>query len=115
MHHIYLMLCQEEKRKKQQAEAEAKELDRIAKALREEEELKAKEEREKARKHAKPPPKKSVQSLGASLSAASACARVVLSVWPTGQGVGGYEGEKKCVCLKWASHFWLLLFLVPKQ
>ena len=30
----------------------------------------------------------------------------MLSVWPT-RRVGGYEGHKTFVYLKWASHFWL--------
>ena len=31
--------------------------------------------------------------------------KIVLSVWPTGRGVDGYEGKTKFVYLKWASHF----------
>ena len=36
--------------------------------------------------------------------------RVVVSVWPMGRGGGwvGYEGNKKFVYLKWASHFLVL-------
>ena len=33
---------------------------------------------------------------------------LVFGLWDGGwDGAGGYEGRKRFVCLKWASHFWV--------
>ena len=41
----------------------------------------------------------------------------MLSVWPTGRGVRGYEGQEKFAYRKWASHCWLSFqnFIFPPR